>query len=129
MDEWVCDYLLRRQYPGNVRDLKRLIFRVMHHHVGHGPITIGDIPEDERLPAEEESFDWRDEHFANSIQRALQHGVGLKEIGRAAEDVAIRKALDNEDGNLRRAASRLEVTERALQIRRAARRKNNGYEV
>jgi transcriptional regulator with GAF, ATPase, and Fis domain len=128
MDEFVCDYLLKREYPGNVRDLRRLILRITHHHVGDGPITIGDIPEDERLPAGQISADWRDEHFENSIQRALLWGVGLKEIGRAAEDVAIKKALDREDGNLRRAASRLEVTERALQIRRAARRKNNGYE-
>ena len=128
MDEFVCEYLLSRQYPGNVRDLRLLILRIMHHHVGDGPITIGDIPKDERLPAGQDSADWCDEHFENSIQRALLHGVGLKEIGRAAEDVAIRRALDNEDGNLRRAASRLDVTERALQIRRAARRKNNGYE-
>ena len=51
MDEFVCEYLLRRQYPGNVRDLRRLILRIMYHHVGDGPITIGDIPKDERLPA------------------------------------------------------------------------------
>ena len=46
-------------------------------------------------------------------------GAALKEIGRAAEDVAVRYATDEEDGNLHRAASRLGVTDRALQLRRA----------
>jgi len=45
-------------------------------------------------------------------------GAALKEIGRAAEDVAVRYATDEEDGNLHRAASRLGVTDRALQLRR-----------
>jgi DNA-binding NtrC family response regulator len=51
-----------------------------------------------------------------------QGSSGFKEIGRAAEDVAIRYASDEEDGNLQRAASRLGVTDRALQLRRANRR-------
>jgi len=46
-------------------------------------------------------------------------GAALKEIGRAAEDVAVRYATDEEEGNLHRAASRLGVTDRALQLRRA----------
>jgi hypothetical protein len=46
-------------------------------------------------------------------------GAGLKEIGRAAEDCAIRCATQAEDGSLQRAARRLGVTDRALQIRRA----------
>ncbi|MET0527787.1 MAG: hypothetical protein ABW003_05475, partial [Microvirga sp.] len=46
-------------------------------------------------------------------------GAGLKEIGRAAEDCAIRCATGFENGSLRRAAQRLGVTDRALQLRRA----------
>ena len=61
-------------------------------------------------------------HFKRPIQRAVLLGAALKEIGRAAEDVAIRYATDEEDGNLQRAASRLGVTDRALQLRRANQR-------
>jgi hypothetical protein len=95
----------------------------MYRHVGQGPVTVGDIPEEERPSVESGPADWRDISFENSIQRALLMGAGLKEIGRVAEDIAIQIALSNEDGNLRRAARKLYVTERALQLRRASRRK------
>ena len=41
------EYLLSRDYPGNVRDLRQLVERIGDRHVGPGPITVGDIPEDE----------------------------------------------------------------------------------
>ena len=53
----------------------------------------------------------------------ILRGMGLKEIGNVATDAAVRVALEEEDGNLRRAAERLGVTDRALQMRRAARRR------
>lgn len=127
LDEFVQEYLVTRDYPGNVRDLRRLILRMMHHHVGAGPITLGDIPADERAPLDSTLADWRDEQFDRSIQRALFHGASLKEIGRAAEDAAIERALDRCGGNLRGAAKQLAVTERALQLRRATRRKNRDH--
>jgi len=65
---------------------------------------------------------WLDTHFEREIQRAVLFGAGLKEISRAAEDVAIRFATDEEDGNVQRAAYRLGVTDRTLQLRRATRR-------
>ena len=62
--------------------------------------------------------------FEHSIRRALAQGVGLKEIGRAAEETAIRITVGNENGNLQQAARKLRVTDRALQMRRAARRRH-----
>ena len=58
-------------------------------------------------------------YFEILIQRAVLLGAGLKEIGRAAEDCAIRCATRLESGSLQKAAQRLGVTDRALQIRRA----------
>jgi transcriptional regulator with GAF, ATPase, and Fis domain len=124
LDDAVREYLLSRDYPGNVRDLKQLVTRVFHHHVGPGPITAGDIPQDERPVPESKAMDWRDQSFYHAIRRALAQSIGLKEIGRAAEDAAERIAIEDEQGNLQRAAYRLGVTDRALQMRRAARRQN-----
>jgi len=45
--------------------------------------------------------------------------MGLKEIGNAATEAAVRLALEQARGNVRRAAERLGVTDRALQMRRA----------
>jgi transcriptional regulator with GAF, ATPase, and Fis domain len=124
-DRPVREYLLNRAYPGNVRDLRQLIARISSRHVGPGPITIGDLPDDEHpigTPAKE---DWRIPEFERSIAQALSLGVGLREISQAAADSATRIAMEIEEGNLREAARLLGVTDRALQMRRAARRHNH----
>lgn len=119
LDSTVQGYLLRREYPGNVRDLRQVVSRLMYRYVGDGTITVGNIPPEERPVTEPEDVVWLDLHFERAIQRALLFGAGLKEIGRAAEEVAIRIATREEDGSLSRAARRLGVTDRALQLRRA----------
>ena len=49
-------------------------------------------------------------------------GRRAREIGRVAEDTAVRIAIAEHGGNLQRAAGSLGVTDRALQLRRAVRR-------
>jgi transcriptional regulator with GAF, ATPase, and Fis domain len=124
LDESLRDYLLMREYPGNVRDLKQIVSRIMYRHVGSGLITVGDVPKEERPTVEISEMPWCDAAYENAIRRALALGVGLKEIGRVAEETAVRIAVGDENGNLQRAASKLGVTDRALQLRRAARRQN-----
>jgi transcriptional regulator with GAF, ATPase, and Fis domain len=119
LDESVREYLLLRDYPGNVRDLRRVVASLHLRHAGPGPITIGDVPEEERPATETIDLDWRQGGFEGAIGQAIELGIGLKEIGNAASEMAIKLALEREQGNLHRAASRLGVTDRALQLRRA----------
>jgi transcriptional regulator with GAF, ATPase, and Fis domain len=119
LNDMVRDYLLTREYPGNVRELKQVTSRMIDRHVGPGPITVADIPEDERPVAAVAVIDWHSDGFERVIRTALSRGIGLKAIRRAAEDVAIEIAVASESGNLSRAARKLGVTGRALQIRRA----------
>jgi transcriptional regulator with GAF, ATPase, and Fis domain len=121
LDEPVREYLLTRDYPGNVRDLRRVVASLHRRHAGPGPITIGDVPEEERPAAVAASDHWRDGGFERAIGQAIELGVGLREIGHAAVETAIRLSLEREHGNLHRAALRLGVTDRALQLRRANR--------
>ncbi|MGH8783562.1 MAG: sigma 54-interacting transcriptional regulator [Cupriavidus necator] len=121
LDPAVRDYLLTRDYPGNVRDLRRVVARLLHRHTGPGPITVGDIPADEWPAAGSPPADWRDTGFTSAIRQALELGVGLREIGQATADAAVQIAIDLEGQNLHRAACRLGVTDRALQLRRANR--------
>lgn len=118
-DEAVREYLLTRDYPGNVRDLRRVVARLQHRHVGPGPITVGDVPEEERPQMDVSAHSWLDSGFEGAIRQAVSLGIGLKEIRDAAVAVAIRLAIEQADGNLHRAAGRLGVTDRALQYRRA----------
>jgi transcriptional regulator with GAF, ATPase, and Fis domain len=124
LEEPVREYLLRREYPGNVRDLKQLVHRITDRHVGAGPIAAADVPEDERPSIAGRNEDWCGDAFGAAIRQAVGIGIGLKTIGRAAEDVAIDVALALEAGNVPRAARRLGVTGRALQIRRAAQKRH-----
>jgi transcriptional regulator with GAF, ATPase, and Fis domain len=117
----VCEFLLNRPYPGNIRDLRQLIARISSRHVGGGAITVGDIPEDER-PSEAIMGGWRNAEFERCIRHAVDSGAGLKDISQAAADTAMHVVVNEENGNLRHAARRLGVTDRALQMRRAARR-------
>jgi len=124
LDEPVRQYLLAREYPGNVRDLKQLVTRVVQHHVGPGAITAGDIPENERPQSEENPDAWSEQTLESAVRAALASGVGLKDIERTAGALAERIVIEEAQGNLQVAAARLGVTDRALQMRRAARRPN-----
>jgi transcriptional regulator with GAF, ATPase, and Fis domain len=53
LEDAVRDLLLCRPYPGNVRDLRSLVLRIVHRHLGNGLVTVGDVP-DQEWPASEE---------------------------------------------------------------------------
>jgi transcriptional regulator with GAF, ATPase, and Fis domain len=116
-DAPVRELLLARDYPGNVRDLRQLMLRLDLRHVKPGPITLGDLP-DEDCPDGGPSAGWRDEGFIRAIRRAIASGAGMREVADAAADTAMAIAVAEEGGNLRRASDRLGVTARALQMRR-----------
>jgi transcriptional regulator with GAF, ATPase, and Fis domain len=118
----VREYLLSRDYPGNARDLRQVVTRLWQRHSGSGPITVGDVPERERPIGLLHKPCWPDPGFEGAIRHAVELGIGLKEIGQVAADLATQVVLEQEGGNLQRAALRLGVTDRALQIRRANRR-------
>ncbi len=118
LDPAVRQYLLTRSYPGNVRDLRQTVARIWHRHIGPGPLTIGDVPPEER-PCGVSC--WPDAAFMNAIGRAVDLGVNLARIGQAATDTAIQLVLQQEGDNNQRAALRLGVTDRTLQLRRKAR--------
>ena len=120
LDAAVREYLLTRDYPGNVRDLRQTVARIWHRHSGAGPITIGAVPPDERLRPCARRPSWPDAAFEQAVRHALALGVGLARISQAAGDVAVRIVLEQEDGSNQRAALRLGVSDRALQIRRKA---------
>ncbi len=120
-DDDVRRYLLSRAYPGNVRDLRQLIARMFYRYAGAGSVSVGDVPDDDR-PFEEGDIAAPVGDLEEVVRQALSRGIGLKEIGRIAEDTAVNVAMSEEEGNLHRAAARLGVTDRALQMRRAQRR-------
>lgn len=119
----VHDYFVARPCPGNVRDLKQIVTQMVRRHVGPGSFTIGDIPEDQRPATITDLAVWPSPEFERAVRRAVEMGVGLKDIGRVAEDLAVGAALEGAENNVRRAAAKLQVSDRALQLRQAERRR------
>jgi transcriptional regulator with GAF, ATPase, and Fis domain len=118
LDPAVREYLLARDYPGNVRELRQVVTRLWHRHTGPGPLTIGAVPPDERPAPGLSPATWPDHGFEQAIRAAVDLGVPLARITQGAADLAIQLVLAQEDDNNQRAAARLGVTDRALQIRR-----------
>jgi len=130
-DAVLSQYLTSRDYPGNVRDLRRIVMALHSRHAGGRIVSLGSLPEWER-PIAPTTTDrdgetaapaladpWTSPGFISAIEAAIASGIGLREIGRAASSTAMRIVLAQEAGNLQRAARRLGVTDRALQMRRA----------
>lgn len=124
IDDRVKRYLIARPYPGNVRDLRNLVNRIMTRHVGPGPITMGDIPPDERRHWAPSARHWCNAHVEQAVRRALAAGFELREIRREIDDMATRIAIADSGGNLKTAAKKLGMTERTLQSWRARHRQN-----
>ncbi|MFC3378914.1 sigma 54-interacting transcriptional regulator [Rugamonas sp. CCM 8940] len=120
LDPAVRQYLLTRDYPGNVRELRQTVARIWHRHSGPGPITVGAVPPDERLGTGT-GRRWPGAGFEAAVRHAIDLGVGLSAISQAAGDIAVRIVLEQEGGSNQRAALRLGVSDRTLQLRRKAR--------
>ena len=121
LDDVVRDFLVNRSYPGNVRELRQLAMRMCHRHAG-GVMSLGSIPAEDRPTGSEVPDGWQDDLFRSAIRRAVTMKVGLKTIGKEAERAAVDFAIESEEGSLQRAAAKLGVTARALQLRVANQR-------
>ena len=95
LEDAVRELLVSRDYPGNVRDLRSLVLRIVHRYLGTGLVTVGDIPDDERPAAAQPVTSWCGTAFEESIRRGLAQGAGLEAIAAAAADVAARLADTN----------------------------------
>jgi transcriptional regulator with GAF, ATPase, and Fis domain len=129
LDGTVCEYLLARDYPGNIRDLRQLVTRISHRHVGSASVSVGALPIEERPKREErredigaQSGDDVTDDFDAAIARALERGARLKDLLSSTRETAVRLTLEAESGNVRGASRRLGITDRAIHMQRAATR-------
>ena len=125
------EYLTRRDYPGNVRELRYVVMRLRSRHVGRGQITLADLPADERAIAvsalgteaqPSASGGARPdlvEALRDAVRRQLDDGRSMREIVETAREVAVDEAITAAQGSVTGAAALLGVTSRAIQLRRA----------
>jgi transcriptional regulator with GAF, ATPase, and Fis domain len=109
-------YICSRRYDGNVRELRQLAARVAIRHVGPGPITPGDLPEEDR-PESGAPPGWDRANLAAAVRGALEVGLTLGEIEKVAGDLAVEAALADASNRVAAAAERLGVSDRAIHYR------------
>jgi transcriptional regulator with GAF, ATPase, and Fis domain len=120
LSDGVMQYLEQRRYPGNVRELRQLVGRMAGRHAGSGPVTLGDIPPDDR-PSASDGACWPDDNLGRSLEAALTASVSLEQIKREVAELAVELALDRCGHRTGAAAELLGISPRALQQRRARR--------
>jgi len=113
----VMEQLMLRDYPGNVRELRNVVLRMAERQRGFGILSTGGLdvlgPARNTDPA---PIAWT-QALAQAVEGALDAGLGLKHIGQVAEAIAV-EAAERRGGSTGRAAELLQVTPRALQLRR-----------
>lgn len=124
-DDCLVQYLTSRDYPGNVRELKHVVARITDRYVSPGPITAATLSRDDLLEFSAPANDHWVAKLEEAVRVALRQHATLKEITRECTEATIRFAVGQEEGNLQKAAQRLGITDRALQMRRASQRSVN----
>ena len=122
------EYLIRREYPGNIRQLKALVARMVLNYPGAGPLTLGMVPAAERKISDNCSAPKTKPLIASStaspIESMVSSGMSIKEISRWAEVSAIQHAMELDEFNLPKVSKRLQCSVRALQLKLAAARES-----
>ncbi|QQX86351.1 sigma-54-dependent Fis family transcriptional regulator [Cupriavidus necator] len=115
----VMEQLMCRDYPGNVRELRNVVLRMAERQRGFGVLSTGSLDRPSIPAAADELAAWT-QMLALAVEGALDAGLGLKHIGQIAETIAVQ-AAERRTGSTNRAAELLQVTPRALQLRRQVR--------
>lgn len=119
IDNAVYDYLKERSYPGNIRELQALVYRIAIRYTGKGPLTLGDIPDYERPGDFEPVSNWyEDPGFINAISNAIQAKYDIKRIEEIVRTTTTRIAL-NIAGKSKQVSELLGKSERWVQIQKA----------
>jgi transcriptional regulator with GAF, ATPase, and Fis domain len=117
VDDKLMSFLTSRSYPGNIRELKQLVNRLVLKYPGTGPLTIGLLPKEElkSVKSEVENKEYNS-LLHQGIHKSILTGIGVKEIKDMVGNIAIKIALGQENGNIQRAALKLGLTDRSIQL-------------
>ena len=122
IDPGVMEYLKERQYGGNIRELQHLVTRISLKYVGKGPITLGDIPDNDRMAYAPVKRSWHESpDLSGAIAEALQNGYDVKNIMDTIKTLITRTALTFSGSN-KEVSQLLGKSERWIQLQKAKER-------
>ncbi|MCK6691715.1 MAG: sigma 54-interacting transcriptional regulator, partial [Thermoanaerobaculia bacterium] len=122
VDHLLMNYLITRDYGGNIRELQQLVTRIAHRYVGNGILTVSNLPAADRPNRSQISDPLEASEFINYLRRAVSSGISFKDIISNVSDTVKDVAIACAQGDLQLAAQLLDVSDRTMQMHRAARK-------
>ena len=96
-------------------------------HSGNGLITLGDIPADERSKHILSPADSIVPDLEIVVRHAMQQGMQMRDIITMFRETSLRVAVEEECSNLQKAAKRLGISDRSLQLWKADRQQTSQH--
>ena len=115
IDPQLLAFLSTRAYPGNVRELRQVVTRLVNRYAGSGILSLGDIPECDRPKAWVHQEPMSKPEFNQFIRAAIEEGQSLKTILQNISNLTKEIAIEHVNGNLQAASKLLQVTDRTMQ--------------
>jgi transcriptional regulator with GAF, ATPase, and Fis domain len=119
IEKEVYDLLGRRNYPGNIRELKNILSNIFLKYSGKGPITLGDLPipdpDESQLPIFDNWFERKE--FVEALNNAIDAGYNLKKIEEIIQSMATTITLQRVRKN-KEASKILGKSERWIQLQK-----------
>lgn len=115
-DSSILDFLTQRAYPGNVRELRQLVQRIALRHVRHKQISIGELPVEERLQVLPPSEPFELGSLEGIVRQMILNNEKYNTIKDKTEFAAIEAAIEMSGGNKQKAAEKLGINVRTVQL-------------
>jgi transcriptional regulator with GAF, ATPase, and Fis domain len=119
VEKEVYEFLSKKNYPGNVRQLKNIVSNIHMRYAGKGPITLGDLPGvDGEYDATSGPGNWYDEPaFLEALKQAIEEGYDLRKIEEIIQSLTTRITL-HKVGKNKEASKILGKSERWIQLQK-----------
>jgi transcriptional regulator with GAF, ATPase, and Fis domain len=110
------EFLIQKNYPGNVRELENLVNKMAYRNHGQGSISFCHIPIEDWPRSPDLADQALKTEFYRLLSKMILSGYNLNDLKNTVIENAKEIAVTIENGNVQKAAERLGCSDRLLQL-------------